>query len=362
MDGMRVWGVEASYFTGKLETYLRYKEIPHERAALTGREFERSKVPKAIGVVQMPAVELEDGRWVTDSTPIIAWLETQHPDPEVIPADPDLAFFSRLLEDYADEWLWRSAMHYRWSFAESRQQRGRDIMSEAGREIPAPMVLKRQMISLRQLRTFVWGDGVTRQNRAHVEAGYHKALEHLSAILAKRPYLLGDRPSLADVGYMGPMFRHFSIDSAPAHIMRDKAPRVYEWVARMWNARASEAEGELLTRVPEDWGPILDEVGQTHLEQLDANARAWNDGLERFDMRVQGVAYRKLPTSRYRVWCLEELRRHYAELPEAGRGAVCERLERHACFDPLFRTELRPSGHDPEARAPFGGGLRVFPS
>ena len=23
---------------------------------------------------------------------------------------------SRLLEDYADEWLWRPAMHYRWSY------------------------------------------------------------------------------------------------------------------------------------------------------------------------------------------------------------------------------------------------------
>jgi hypothetical protein len=31
----------------------------------------------------------------------------------VIPLDPLVAFVSRLVEDYADEWMWRPAMHYR---------------------------------------------------------------------------------------------------------------------------------------------------------------------------------------------------------------------------------------------------------
>jgi glutathione S-transferase len=359
MDRMRVYGVEPSYFTGKLETYLRFKEIPFERHSLTGPEFE-GLIPKETGTLQMPAVQLTDGRWLTDTTPIIAWLETQHPDPAVIPEDPLQAFFSRLLEDYADEWLWRPAMHYRWSYAASRQQTGRAIMVEAGRNQPLPMWIKRQMISLRQLRTFVWGDAVTRHNRAHVEAGYLNALEQLGSILASRPYLLGDRPTLADVAYMGPMFRHFGIDATPAQIMRERAPRVYEWVARMWNARASELEGELLEGVPEDWGPILDEIGATHLEQLAANAEAWSEGRKRFDMTVQGAPYRNVPSSRYRVWCLEELRRDYEALPSEAREAARERLERHGCWEPLFRVDARPSGHDPDREAPFARGLRVF--
>jgi len=33
------------------------------------------------------------------------------------------------------------------------------------------------------------------------------------------------------------MFRHFGIDPTPSRIMRNTAPAVYEWVARMWNAR-----------------------------------------------------------------------------------------------------------------------------
>ena len=36
---LTVYGLKVSYFTGKLEAYLRYKEIPYEFHALTGKEF-----------------------------------------------------------------------------------------------------------------------------------------------------------------------------------------------------------------------------------------------------------------------------------------------------------------------------------
>ena len=35
------------------------------------------------GAAQMPLVELPDGRFMTDTTPMIAWLETQHPGAKV---------------------------------------------------------------------------------------------------------------------------------------------------------------------------------------------------------------------------------------------------------------------------------------
>ena len=75
MTSLRVHGAEVSYFTGKLEGYLRYKEIPYEHVPATRRHFSRT-LPRHTGVVQVPAVELPDGRWLTDTTPIIAWLET----------------------------------------------------------------------------------------------------------------------------------------------------------------------------------------------------------------------------------------------------------------------------------------------
>ena len=112
---IRVYGVDLSYFTGKLEAYLRYKEIPYEFVPTPP-----GRLGEATGARQVPALELGDGRFMTDSTPIIAWFERERPDPPVIPTDPLQAFFSRLVEDYADEWLWRPAMHYRWSYAGDR--------------------------------------------------------------------------------------------------------------------------------------------------------------------------------------------------------------------------------------------------
>ena len=58
---IRVYGSERSYYTGKLEAYLRYKEIPYERVAMTSRLF-TSTIPRMTGAAQMPAVALDDGR------------------------------------------------------------------------------------------------------------------------------------------------------------------------------------------------------------------------------------------------------------------------------------------------------------
>jgi hypothetical protein len=77
-------------------------------------------------------------------------------------------------------------------------------------------------------------------------------------------------------------------------------------------------------------------------------------------MVCQGTRYERVPTSRYRVWCLEELRRHFEALPDSTREELRALLEQHGCWEPLWRVDTRPSGHDPEGEAPFGRGTRVF--
>ena len=111
---LTLYGAKVSYYTGKLEGYLRYKEIPYRFVSISPMKLLR--LTRETGTSQIPAVELPDGRFMTDTTPMIDWFETQHPKPAVIPRDPLQAFASRLVEDYAEEWLWRPAMHYRWSY------------------------------------------------------------------------------------------------------------------------------------------------------------------------------------------------------------------------------------------------------
>jgi len=346
---LRVHGSRVSYFTGKLEGYLRFKEIPYVRVAATPRQL-----AARTGVAQVPAVELADGRWLTDSTRILAWLEGQYPEPAVLPPDPLQAFVSRLLEDYADEWLWRPAMHYRWFHAADAALLSRQLVEELVPDLPAPAALKRLLVRLRQRRLFTRGDGVRRGTRAHVEATYLGTLARLQAVLATRPFLLGDAPSLADFGFFGPFFRHFGSDPTPASILRETAPEVYAWVARVWAARGGHTRGALEAGIPEAWAPLLDEVGSTHLVQLAANAEAWGAGRRRFDVRIQGVVYRQLRTARYRVACLEALRRHFEALSEAARREARVFLEQHGCWEPLWRVADLHSGID--AADPFARG------
>jgi glutathione S-transferase len=349
---LTVYGPEVSYFTGKLEAVLRFKELPYQRVA----KGPAGDLARATGVAQVPGLQLADGRWLTDTTPIIAWLDARYPDTAVIPRDPRVAYFSRLLEDYADEWLWRPAMHYRWDYPEGAYHLSRVLADEAARHIPLPDFVKRHAIRNRQRTLFTKGDGVTPATWDHVEKIYLDSLAHLGAILETRPYLLGTRPGLADFGFFGPMFRHFAMDPTSARIMRETAPAVFEWVARVWNARASVTGGELLGHVPDDWGPILDSIGSAYLPYLCANAEAWKAGRSHYDVDIEGAPYRRIRTSRYRVWCLEELRRHFDALSEPHQREARARLEAHGCWEPLWRVGDPASGLDPKHEAPFSGG------
>ncbi len=349
---MIVYGSKISYFTGKFEAYLRYKQIPYEFRALGLRHY-GWVIPRKLGAAQLPSVLLEDGRWMSDTTPMIAWLEQRHPARPVMPADPLQRFVSLLIEDYADEWLWRPAMHYRWSFLADRGLAGTRLAQELV-VLPLPLAARRAYVSRRQRRLFVTGDGIDRRTRAHAEGVVSRLLEQLEAIFRTRPYLLGARPTVADIGLMGPLWRHLIHDPTPARLVQEQAPAVFEWAARMWNAGAPGAgDGELLDAIPEDLSPLLREIGAAHLEALAVNALAHRAGRSRHDLEVQGVRYRKIPTSAYRVWCLEELRRRYEELAPQDARAVRTLLSEHGCWEPLWRVNGLSSGHDPNAVAPF---------
>jgi hypothetical protein len=226
--------------------------------------------------------------------------------------------------------------------------------------IPAPRFIKKRMITRRQRNGFVIGDGVSDTTCDHVESGYIAALENMTQMLESRQFLLGDSPSIADIGLMGPMLRHFGHDPTPADLMRERAPAVYEWVARMWNAKASSGSPVWMDTVPEDAQPMLEEICETHLVQLAENAEAFRKDIGRFDMKVQGCTYRDLPVSRYRVWCLEELRKRFDGLSDDEQGQL-RTLLAYPGAEVLWTTEgPAPSGYDNDCEAPFNRAINVY--
>ena len=55
---MHVYGCKISYYTGKLETCLRFRSINYDYSPTVGNE---KKLIAGAGVVQMPVVQLVDG-------------------------------------------------------------------------------------------------------------------------------------------------------------------------------------------------------------------------------------------------------------------------------------------------------------
>ena len=128
-DKYDVYVFHRSYFCGKMLAYLRYKEIPHNAIYQP-----LSKVGKLIqentGLRQMPVVKTPDGQWLQDTTPMINWFEQRYQHAPLLPQNPVVAFLVRLLEDYADEWLWRPSIYYRWMHKADRYMYKRLFVSE----------------------------------------------------------------------------------------------------------------------------------------------------------------------------------------------------------------------------------------
>jgi glutathione S-transferase len=320
----RLHGLKLSYFTGKLEAYFRVKGVAFEFVGMDTADFRRCA--RETGIAQMPQVQAPDGRWLTDTTAIIAEFETGFAGPALSPRDPLTRFFSLLLEDLFDEWLWRPALYYRWAFAEDRILMSSQIARTMLRDVPLPFSVRRRLILARQRRQYLRQDGITRQTAPAIEALYRDTLQMLEAIFRVRPFLMGARPVEADFGLMGPFLRHFSHDPTPAAILRETAPYTQAWVARVWAMTPDDAEAASLPeRVPDDLQGLITMAARDYLPYLEANALAVIQSAPTVKY-AQGGADWSVPAAPYRAACLDALKAAYLALPDEARAAAHHKL------------------------------------
>lgn len=358
IEPIKLYGSSISYFTGKLENYFRVRDIQYE---LISMRFpgDKKRLESAVGVMQMPAIQLNDGRWMTDSTKIIQWFEQHYPNNGLMPRDPALAFLCLLIEDYADEWLWRPAMHYRWHYTIGAKLQSRHLADEVLQDMALPGPLKRAFMRHRQRSSYTTGDGITKNNIPGIEASFLTLLASLERILSTRAFLLGDRPSVADIGLSGPFFRHFALDVVPLQIIRHQAPAVLEWVARLWNSRSAQLASPCSLAIYDDLGPIFDEISNAYLPYLNANVQAIRLGKKHFDACIDNVDYRKARSSRYRVWCLQELQTAFRQLEGQAATGIETLLRQHKLWDALWQESDLPID-DEEQDLPFQASNKML--
>ena len=211
-----VYAPRYSLCSNKLETYLRYKGIRYTAAIPTPEVLQTIK--RKTGFYKVPAAKTADDKWLFDTTTMMQWFEQRYPQAPILPDDQALGFIALLLEDYADEWLWRTAMWWRWEPPAARWATGRLIVTEGG--VPGPMRrLAGFSMSCRQRKEWLWDDGMTRKNSDDVRDQLYRELEFLEPLLEQPPFILGSHPSYADCGYAGPFLNHFCHEPEPLEVL-----------------------------------------------------------------------------------------------------------------------------------------------
>jgi glutathione S-transferase len=312
----RLYGAELSPYSVKVRSYLRYKGLDFEwraRSNATQEEFQRyAKLPL------IPVLVDADENALQDSTPIIEKLEAENAEPSIVPEEASLAFLSALIEDYADEWLNKAMFHYRWSYPEDQESAAKRIsdMIFEGAEKPEGIE--------EQVRTRMIGRlyhvGSSPETAPLIEGSFTRLLGLLDALLAKRPYLFGGRPSLADFGLAGQLAQ-LNSDPTPGALLRAQAPNVVKWLARM---DAPKVEGTFAS-FDDVKGEIEEllraEIAGAYLIWMDANARAVANDASGVSVDIGGTTFLQKP-QRYAAKALGELKRKRALVDDEALAAL----------------------------------------
>ena len=353
-----LYGSSISYFTGKMECYFKVRSIPYKRIVAPYPAFEK-KMKKMVGVHQMPAVVLPDGRWMTDTTKMIQWFESKFNN-SLVPQDPVQAFICYLIEDWADEWWWRPAMHYRWHYKEGAEFASDHLAKELLGTFPAPHFLKKMFLARRQRNGYTVGDGISQDNKIAVEANVINLFSNLEKIFSKRSFIFGETPSLADIGLSGPFYRHFALDPVPLKIIKDEAPSILNWLDALQTTQLKDTEHGYIEELHADLNPLLEEIGRVYLPYLCKNVDAVRSGKKYFEFKSGKLNIRKARFSQYRVWCLKELQDRFYSLAKEDQSNVEQMLRKFSCWEPLWMHKELPLEVNQEERLPFWADRKMI--
>ncbi|MDP2124897.1 MAG: glutathione S-transferase family protein [Parvibaculum sp.] len=273
-QGYELYGAEASYFTGKVRAYLRYKRIPFSEVLATRDVYKDIILPR-VGWPVIPVVATPDGETWQDSSEIIDNFEARFPEASVYPQGARQKLAALVIEAWADEWLKLPAMHYRWT--KNRDwivlefgKLSRPDLDEAGQREVGEQTARPFAGALPAL-------GVTPETGPAVETSYEGLLGELDAHFAAHDFLFGTRPSIGDFGLYGPLYAHQYRDPVSGELMKRIAPNVARWVERMSKPLRPKG-GEFLAddEVPATLQPVLARIMREYLPVLLATAAAFN--------------------------------------------------------------------------------------
>lgn len=320
-DHYRIFQTQMSPYSHKVMTYMNYKGIPYKR--VHANQMDISWAITNVGQSIAPVLITPDDQIMQDSTPILEYFEKQYPQPAAIPNSPLLSFLMWLLEDFADEYLQRLQMHTRWGNTLNIQTASHKISRNFAYGVPkldvkslAPVIQARQKKNDSLLG--LEGD----KQRQNLDQQVLDLLCILDARLEESQFLLGNRPSMADFAFYGPLMIHLYNDPQSNHILETNAPRVCNWlftIQELGDTRGCVGQtefGEWIdseTDLPPSLLELLKFVSQTYIPLGRATAKASVVREKHFEASVYGIKT-TFGTSHYKAWAFEQTQLRYRAL------------------------------------------------
>ena len=304
-----VYGGELSYFTRKLTAALDFYDAAYELRSKDAGV--REEVEARSGTHQVPVLHTPENWMIADTTPLLELLDARFPGRRLFPAGP-LGVLVHLVEEFFDEWVARTMVHFRWHFPRSAEFAA---LRMAGGDAEAAA------------RVAAWGPRACRatgtesrtQQRA-AEDEYRRILDAAEQQLARTRFLLGDRPTAADCIMLGGLRGHVNMDPDPKEILA-AYPRVVAWAerdARRWDGGGSVAPFPASTPFA---ALVLTELRDHYLPVLRANVDALAAGAKGFSAQCYGepVSFLSRP---YPVRSWQLVQRRVAHLEPEERRTV----------------------------------------
>jgi glutathione S-transferase len=350
-DVYRVHGMMQSYFTRKMTGYLDYKGIPwsFRRFPGTSPEAMAAGWPGGVPIVETPAGEL---MW--DSTAMIHHLELRYPEPAVLPPDPVQRFLCYVVEDAADEWFYRPAVGSRWHFPENAAVGGWELARDIAVRMPVSCEQAHAAVGAHVLSSCP-PLGVTPENvQRWVDDVLRPWLRVLGAHLASRPYLFGERPSLADFALFGGNAAHFTNDPLCRRWIEEDGPAVVAHTHRLLEpADQTFGPWDDPGAPPDTLVAVLAELGTRYLPWV---CRACIDGVA--DVVFEDGVRVAVRATDFLRDARATLLARYVELRSARLDTALDR----AGILPFFAEHVARAGSIPDYREPPRPALnRPFP-
>ena len=375
-----LWGFEASPFLLKVEALLNCRGIEFRRLPRDGGRGENLlaavrliRARHAGRIRRYPAMDALDeypsvpflivgGRDIQyDSSSIALWLDEQLPSdaPPFYPLEPVAGFLARLIDEAFDEYGLYMVHHQRWVCSAADNVMGETTAGELSRLLPpfsAANIARK--LSRRQVRRCPYlfsvapagfkpasAAGLAAERvppsltgfpptHALLEQSWGATIVAMEQLLAAQPYVLGNRFTLADASIYGQLSMNL-IDPTTARNLMHRAPRTYQWLLDIRDARHRGSAGELfvspalqplLQLIMASFAPLMVQNEQAYQRAVAGgetvfNEAAFDRGLALYDGELQGHPFRAVvKTFQVVVW--RELRQRWSSLEDSARDEL----------------------------------------